>query len=570
MSQQQILNNRFEVAPSMVNRPRSRFVIPYRHKTTFNFGDVVPVFEELVQPGDTFTVSSRALAWMSTPLFPVMDDAFVQTFWFFVPMRLLWSHWAEFLGENKTSAWTQPQSYTVPHKAFAPTPGGLADHMGVPTYDAASLSAFNLDSQPMADVQFLFFRAYWLTHSEWFRNENTTDPTLVNTGDTVTTAEVRLTEKLLKASKLFDPYTSALPAPQKGSAVDVPLLGLAPLIKDSVYPDWLSDHTFDLAMLPDSGSTRGPVSAGEYYDTVGHVETTSPERNVLEQRPGYKFNSTDQSALDAFGEKFAFVDTYADLSQTETFTINQLRYAFQLQRILERQAIAGSRMVEIIAASFGVRSSDYRLMRPEYLGGCRVPLQMSSVTQTSSTDAQSPLGHVAAQSKTILANRDFSASFNEHGVLLGLICVRHVNSYMQGLPPKFSIRDRYSIFWPEMDHIGYQPMFKKELFLTGASTDDEPFGYNEAWWWYRYFTSQITGQFRSTVQNNLDEWHWADVYDEVPTLSADWMEADKDMVDRTLAVTSEVHDQIILDFKADVDAVRVMSMSSYPGAIDHY
>lgn len=545
-----LYQSRFSVAPSDVKNRRSSFDIPYTHLTTGNFGKLIPFYWQEVLPGDTFEVTTRMLSRMSTPLYPVMDNAFVDYYYFFVPNRLVWSHWAEFMGENKLSAWVSDIEYFIPHAKVTPVPGGLFDHLGVPTYSVDG---------PSLDISFLLPRIYQLTWNEWFRNENTTDPVLVNTGDNVTNSERLGIDRLLPVSKYFDYFTSALPSPQKGDAVDIPLGGLAPLVTSDTFGD-----------TPDSGAVlrwNGMEDTPNTYDPGGFLYVSSTSDG---SQTSYGDLMNTGGSFSEYGYISNPKNLFADLSNASTISVNSLRQSFQMQRLLELQARSGTRYIEIIKASFGVLSPDARLQRPEYLGGTRVDIQMQQVAQTSATDSQSPLGHTGAYSKTVSAHRDFVSSFTEHGFIIGVMCARTAHTYQQGLHKMWSRRGRFDLYWPTFAHIGEQPILVKEIFAKGNAEDEEVFGYQEAWADYRYKPNEVTGAFRSSVDGNLDEWHYADFYLDRPYLSSGWMEETPNNVDRTLAVTSSLHDQMIFDIRVDAKATRVMPLYSIPGMIDHF
>lgn len=545
-----LYQNRFEVAPSKSNIQRSQFNIPYNHKTTGNFGDLIPFYWQECLPGDVWQVSTRMLSRMSTPLFPVMDNAFIDYYYFFVPNRLVWSHWAEFLGENKLSAWVNDIEYIMPHAEVTSVSGGLLDHLGVPTSD-------NLI--PL-DICFLLPRCYWLCWNEWFRDENTTDPILINTGDSVTNEEIGRINQLCKVAKYHDQFTSALPSPQKGDAVDIPLAEWLPVVTRAeahVDAGPLSELGYPLRFVQ-NGALPGIDGQVDSIFTVGNgssISLDSGEKilgdtgNVQIGQPTNLWANTDGSAV----------------------SINALRQAFQMQRLLELQARSGSRYTEIIRASFSVISPDARLQRPEYLGGCRINLCMQQVAQTSATNDESPLGHLAAYSKTVSANRDFSYSCTEHGFILGLMCARTAHTYQQGLHKMWSRRDRYDLYWPTFAHLGEQPILRKELYaIDDPIGNDSVFGYQEAWYEYRFKANEVTGAFRSTVASNLDIWHYADYYESAPMLSEGFIEETSVNVDRTLAVQSSLHDQLLFDIQVDAVASRPLPLYSIPGMIDHF
>ena len=553
-----LYQSRFSVAPSDVKNNRSSFNIPYTHLTTGNFGKLIPFYWQEVLPGDTFDVTTKMLSRMSTPLYPVMDNAFIDYYYFFVPNRLVWSHWAEFMGENKLSAWVSDIEYFVPHASVRPVVCGLLDHLGVPTYS---------ENAPELDINFLLPRVYQLTWNDWFRDQNTTDPVLVNTGDSVTDQELSTIDRLLPVSKYFDYFTSALPSPQKGDAVDIPLGDFAPLVTVNTYSDQVNPKSeyqlFFHSNAPEEvNHTFLGFNSREMGDTSGIVSA-----NVSRGKDNVTENAVRSQALWTLANPQNLV---ADLSGATTVTVNALRQSFQMQRLLELQARSGTRYIEIIKASFGVLSPDARLQRPEYLGGTRIDVQMQQVAQTSATDSQSPLGHTGAYSKTISAHRDFNSSFTEHGYIIGVMCARTAHTYQQGLQKMWSRRGRYDYYWPTFAHIGEQPILVKEIYAQGNAEDNEVFGYQEAWAEYRHKPNEVTGAFRSTVSSNFDEWHYADYYASRPYLSEGWIKETANNVDRTLAVTSSLHDQLIFDIRVDAKATRVMPLYSIPGMIDHF
>lgn len=541
-------SKRFKVTPSNVNMNRSTFDIGMNHKFTGNFGDIIPFYWAEILPGDTFNVDTQLFSRMSTPLYPVMDNAWIDYYYFFVPNRLVWSHWAEFLGENKYTAWVSDTEYIIPHASVVPEVGSVYDYLGLPVYS---------DKRYSFDIGFLLPRMYHLIYNEWFRNENTTDPILVNTGDDVSTAEVARFQSLCKASKPFDQFTSALPAPQKGDPVDIPLTGNAPVITGE-------DHNLaDIALRFKPSAYIGTDTQWVQF----FLNKTSDDKLVARgAQHGVDYPSSEYEETN-----LAPANLYADLSAVTGVTINQLRQAFQMQRLLELQARSGSRYTEIIKASFGVTSPDARLQRPEYLGGSRVQIQMQQVAQTSATNDESPLGKVGAYSKTVTASRDFNHSFTEHGFIVGVAVARHALTYQQGLDRMWSRRGRFDLYWPTFAHLGEQPIYQKELFAQGdADEDNKVFGYQEAWYEYRYMPNRVSGMFRSTVDGNLDEWHYADYYEDAPILSDGWMNATGTTVDRTLAVSSDVHHQLLFDVNVNATATRVMPLYSVPGMVDHF
>lgn len=522
---------------------RSRFQRNSDNKTTFNTGDLIPVYLDEVLPGDTHQVDVACVMRMATPIFPVMDNAFCDFYFFFVPNRLLWEHWKEFMGENKETAWTPKTEYSVPQVTAPPggwEEGTLADYLGLPTkVEGISVSA-------------LPGRAYGLIYNEWFRNQNVTQPTLVEVTDATTTGKndgsatndsAITLAKPLKAAKVFDYYTGALPEPQKGEPVTLPLGGVAEL---HLY------KTEDLKeRANDAGGTFGylgqTILGNRPYTMFDHEKTIGVPK---------KENTAQENFLGA------------DLSNVTAATINQLRQAFQIQKLLEKDARGGTRYREVLREHFGVISPDSRMQIPEYLGGYRLPINVSQVIQTSSTDGTSPLGNTAALSVTTMNKPMFTKSFTEHGFIMGLAVVRTDQTYQQGIERMWSRKGRYDYYWPVLANIGEQAILNKEIYAQGNTKDNEAFGYQEAWADYRYKPSKVTGLFRSNAQQSLDAWHYAQDYDALPTLSTAWMEQTDTEMKRTLAVQSQP--DFIADFYFMNKTTRCMPVYSIPGLIDHH
>ena len=520
---------------------RSRFQRNSDNKTTFNTGDLIPIYLDEVLPGDTHQIDVACVMRMATPIFPVMDNAFCDFYFFFVPNRLLWEHWKEFMGENKETAWTPKTEYSVP-QVTAPTggwaEGTLADYLGLPTkVEGISVSA-------------LPGRAYGLIYNEWFRNQNVTQPTLVEVTDATTTGKndgsatndsAITLAKPLKAAKVFDYYTGALPEPQKGEPITIPLTGNAPIIGKNVTGG--GNLTTSLPIIDGKS-----VWASDFYVNA----------------PSEKFPNGSTRVSD--NETSAYL--YADLGGVTAATINQLRQAFQIQKLLEKDARGGTRYREVLREHFGVISPDSRMQIPEYLGGYRLPINVSQVIQTSSSDETSPLGNTAALSVTTMNKPMFTKSFTEHGFIMGLAVVRTDQTYQQGIERMWSRKGRYDYYWPVLANIGEQAILNKEIYAQGNAKDDEAFGYQEAWADYRYKPSKVTGLFRSNAQQSLDAWHYAQDYDALPTLSTAWMEQGEAEMKRTLAVQSQP--DFIADFYFMNETTRCMPVYSIPGLIDHH
>lgn len=575
-------NSRFAQAPQ-VDIQRSTFDRSSGHKTTFNAGKLVPIYVDEVLPGDTFEMKTSTIIRGSTPIFPVMDNANLDIYFFFVPNRLVWDHWKEFNGENTTSKWEQTTEYSIPQMApplaitgSVNTPAGwergtLADYMGIPTQVGPGASQTN----PEYTVNHLPFRAYCLIWNEWFRDQNLQDPVLIDTGDSQTNGRHLIPEgnsitfehqaalqgaNLLPVNKYFDYFTGALPEPQKGPDVLLPLGNTAPVITGNETNKVLGTAT----ML---------------FNSPGEpTATTGTNLNVMIQQgtgaAGPKQGRLVASHLDAGSPTITPLvpqNLIADLSNATAATINELRLAFQIQKLYERDARGGTRYIEIIKSHFGVTSPDARLQRPEYLGGERIPINIDQVIQTSGTmDGTTPQGNTGAYSLTGNQGSYFKHSFVEHGYVLGLACVRTEHTYQQGLEKIWNRKNRFDFYWPALANIGEQAILNKEIYLQASkATNEEAFGYQEAWAEYRYKPSRVSSAFRGNV-GSLDAWHYADYYEALPKLSAEWVQETYKNVDRTLAVQSTLEDQYIADFWFKCTCTRPMPIYSIPGLIDHH
>ena len=573
-------NSRFAQAPQ-VDIQRSTFDRSSGHKTTFNAGKLVPIYVDEVLPGDTFEMKTSAIIRGSTPIFPVMDNANLDIYFFFVPNRLVWDHWKEFNGENTTSKWEQKVEYSIPQMApplsypgtVPSTPPGwekgtLADYMGIPTGVGPGASQTN----PQYTVNHLPFRAYCLIWNEWFRDQNLQDPVLIDTGDSQTNGTHLVPEKnpivnqnqaaltganLLPVNKYFDYFTGALPEPQKGPDVLLPLGTTAPVITQNVSNKITSNAamTFANSAFTETGKVHN----------VG-IQVTGNNQGKLAFNAGE--STTVLNSVSAIPNNLA-----ADLSNATAATINELRLAFQLQKLYERDARGGTRYIEIIKSHFGVTSPDARLQRPEYLGGERIPINIDQVIQTSGTmEGTTPQGNTGAYSLTGNQGSYFKHSFVEHGYVLGLACVRTEHTYQQGLEKIWNRKNRFDFYWPALANIGEQAILNKEIYLQDSKEmNEEAFGYQEAWAEYRYKPSRVSSAFRSNVASgSLDAWHYADYYEALPVLSAEWVQETYKNVDRTLAVQSTLEDQYIADFWFKCKCTRPMPIYSIPGLIDHH
>lgn len=539
------VESHFALNPTRIDISRSTFDRSSSLKTSFNVGEIIPFYVDEVLPGDTFKVKTSKVVRLQTMLTPMMDNVYLDTYFFFVPNRLTWNHWKQFNGENTESAWLPETSYEVP-QITAPSGGWnvgtIADYFGIPT-GVANLS-----------VNALPFRAYALIMNEWFRDENLSDPLNiplddatvigVNTGTFVT--DVAKGGKPYTASKYHDYFTSALPAPQKGPDVTIPVSSGANLPVRTLEQ-----------LVPNL--TNFPL-----VNNVGVGTDNSYQVRIQ--------NNTNALEIENTGKPFIPGNLWAiNDGSVSAATINQLRMAFQIQKLYERDARGGSRYIEILKSHFGVTSPDARLQRPEYLGGNRVPLNVNQIVQQSATaEGSTPQGNPVGLSLTTDSHNDFVKSFTEHGFVIGVMVARYDHTYQQGIERMWSRKDRFDYYWPVFANIGEQAILNKEIYAQGTAKDNEVFGYQEAWADYRYKPNRVTGEMRSSYAKSLDVWHLADDYDSLPMLSDAWIREDKSNVDRVLAVTSSVSNQLFCDIYVQNKTTRPMPLYSIPGLIDHH
>ena len=516
--------------------PRSSFQIQTAHKTTFDAGYLVPVYVDEVLPGDTFNLQMTAFTRLATPLYPTMDNLYLDSFFFFVPNRLLWNNWQKFMGQQDNP--NDSTSYVVP-TVTSPTGGyavgSLQDYMGLPTVGQVGGSNTVTHSA-------LHTRAYNLIWNEWFRDQNLQNSVTVDKGDGPDNAS---NYTLLKRGKRHDYFTGALPWAQKGSSVSLPLGTIAPVR--------LSSSNFN---------TPKALRA----DTHGNFATN--QALYAQDSGNFISGSAGAAVYDPNGT------LYADLSQATAATINQLRQSFAIQKLLERDARGGTRYTEIIRAHFGVVSPDARLQRPEYLGGGSTPIQINPIAQTSGTNASgtsTPLGNLAAMGTGLAHGHGFTQSFTEHGVIIGLVSVRADLTYQQGLRRMWSRSTRYDFYFPAFATLGEQAVLNKEIYVTGDSTqDNNVFGYQERWAEYRYNPSLITGLFKSTSAGTIDGWHLAQKFTSLPTLNSTFIQ-ENPPISRIVAVGSAANgQQFLCDTFFNNRVARPMPLYSVPGLIDHF
>lgn len=504
--------------------PRSSFDRSHGLKTAFNSGFLIPIFVDEALPGDTFNLSMTGFGRLATPLHPFMDNVFLNTFFFAVPYRLVWDNWQKFMGEQRNPG--DSTDYLVP-QIVSPAGGyetnSIYDYFGLPTL----VPGLSSSSLPL--------RAYNLIWNEWFRDQNLQDSVSVPLGDGPDTPS---TFVLKRRGKRHDYFTSALPWPQKGPAVDIPLGATAPVIPNP-------EQTWPIMT---STNNTSPVA----------VSVQSDSRLTLNGHTSGVAHWSESGLV-------------TDLTDATAATINQLRQAFQIQKLYERDARGGTRYTEIIRAHFNVVSPDARLQRPEYLGGGQTAINLYQVPQTSNVNQQpAPQGNLAAYGTAVFNGHGFSKSFTEHCIIIGLVAVRADLNYQQGLNRMWSRRTKFDFYWPALSMIGEQAVLNKEIYAQGSVdpvADEAAWGYQERFAEYRYKPSQITGEMRSNAVQSLDTWHLAQDFASLPHLNAAFIE-DNPPLERVLAVQNEP--QIIFDSFFKLRCARPMPLYGVPGLIDHF
>lgn len=548
-----------------MQRPRSKFDRSHQLLTTINEGDLVPIYCDEVLPGDTARVRLNGLIRMSTPIYPVMDNCYMDTYFFFVPCRLLWEHWENMFGENDTNYWAEKTEYQTPTCKIGKTGkeglknGSLGDYFGLPTGIKGEIKVNSLPA-----------RAYAMIYNEWFRDENLEAPLMLGykkTDDggeasepgtyttyanqptiTTSTNEGELySRKPAKAGKFHDYFTSCLPSPLKSDPVEISIAGNAPV---SIYHDSGLTEEFNTSKtIYLNGSAAGAPRADLWPTTTG-------EKTIL-------LNGATNS--NGTAESSGYLG--ANLSGVSAISIQDLRMAIALQHIFEADARNGTRYREFLSGTWGVTSPDSRLQIPEYIGGQRIAINVNQVVQTSQTDTTTgqALGNTAAYSLTTCSKQMVDYAATEYGYIIGLAVVRVEHSYQQGLATKWTRGGRFTYYDPRLAALGEQPVYNREIYAQGTAEDDEIFGYQEAWADYRYKPSYVTGEMRSNYKTSLDAWHYADDYKALPRLSAEWIQEGQQNIDRTIAVTSNVSHQFLCDFYFTEDWYREMPIYSIPG-----
>lgn len=534
--------------------PRSVFDRSHGYKTTFNSGFLVPFYVDEVLPGDSFKLTATLFARLATPIVPFMDNLYLETFFFFVPNRLVWDNWQKFNGEQKNP--TDSTDFLIPTVSGTNVQNQtLWDYFGLPTNVNKALK-----------VNALPFRAYNLIFNEWFRDENLQESLKVPTGD----GPDNLSDySLVRRGKRHDYFTSCLPWPQKGPGVEISLGGSVPVSGDVSFYRQVGSYHVDNGLSSVNNWSSKVLFKETAPFSIGNKDANWSGSDLKNFATYFQSSDAHPNRQSFFAGKFGVTaDGFtADLSQATPISINDLRQAFQIQKLYERDARGGTRYTEILRSHFGVISPDARLQRPEYLGGSSARISINPVQQTSSTNETTPQGNLAAFGVVSDSFHGFSKSFVEHGYVFGFVNVRADLTYQQGLNRMWSRQGRFDFYWPVLAHLGEQAVLNKEIFAQGTADDDKVFGYQERYAEYRYYPGQITGKFRSTDPQPLDSWHLAQKFSSLPTLSSQFIQ-DNPPVERVIAVQNEP--QFLFDSYIRLKCARPMPVYSVPGLVDHF
>lgn len=533
-----------------IETPRSHWNRHWSHKTTFNAGVLVPIVIDMdIIPGTTIKHETSVVCRMQTPAAPVMDNLYLDTYYFKCSKFWYWEHFRAMLGENKLGAWAQAIEYTEPQiKTVNTRPTTVNDLL---TYYGVRMGIAGLGVSKMA------INAYIDVWNNWFRDQNLQAPIEFDTSDTDLEVDGTINTGcgLLSVAKFHDYFTSALPEPQKGAAINIPLATEAPVVGTGMA----------------IGLTNGTDNAGLYANNSAFPNPLIAKQDIYGANIGTAGNVnkgiTLATGLTTDSSKSGMI---ADLTAATAATVNALRLAFQTQRILEKDARFGTRYREILRGHFGSIASDEALLVPEYLGGKRIPINIETVLQNSSTDSTSPLGYTGAVSVTNNFNHDFTKSFSKDDILIGVCCIRADHTYQQCLPRQFTRGKRLDRYWPALAHIGNQPIYNYEIYAQGTNEDNEVFGYKEAWQEYLYKNNMISGEMLSEYTQSLDIWHFADDYSALPVLSDEWISEPKEFIDRTLTVQSSTAHQFWADFYFNQEIAAPIPLNRVPGLIDHF
>lgn len=562
--------NRFASNPTSLDISRSRFARPFTHKTTINAGDLVPIFWDEVLPGDTFDLDVSFVARMLTPVVPVMDNCFIDLYHFFVPNRLLSSvivsnssntnDWETFMGANKSGFWARSTETVLRSiKFYGCEPNSVAQYLGLPIYDVANNPS---GGEVLCNVNAIPFACYNLIYNEWFRDQNLIAPipldngfgkSVICGGSTVTGfsygGNYGIAGSILKASKFHDYFTSCLPAPQKGDSVLLPLGDTAPVIARP------TTHEIDEFTPITFNTIVGQAFANKPLIIKGDSKLSTGTQEVEPMSSGYDVPAPN--------------NLYADLTNATAATVNQLRQAFAVQRLLEKDARGGTRYFEMLKAHYGTAPEDLIIQRPEYLGGTRVPINVDQVLQTAPTNDVSPLGFTGAFSNTGNKSKGYIKSFTEHGVVMTIAVIRNSQSYCQGIPRSFTRFNRFDYYFPVFANLGETPVKKSEIFADISGSDDV-FGYQEAWAEYRYRPNLVSGYMAPTSgDKSLASWTYCNNFASKPVLNKAFIEQNKENIGDTL-VQPTTKTQFVCDFFFDLKCTRPMPVYSIPGLIDHH